>query len=43
MPGEQIMAYGTQNGDIFQATSIQIGQFGGGGNGGPGGQPTATP
>jgi hypothetical protein len=42
-PGEQIMAFGTQNGDTFQATSIQIGQSGGGGNGGPGGQPTATP
>lgn len=30
-PGEQIIAIGTQNGDTFQATNIQIGgQFGGG-------------
>ena len=34
--GDQIVAFGTQNGDTFQATNIQIGQFGGGG--GPGGQ-----
>jgi hypothetical protein len=32
-PGEQIVAFGAQNGDMFQATSIQIGgQFGGGRN-----------
>ena len=32
-PGEQIIAIGTQSGDTFQATSIQIGsQFGGGRN-----------
>jgi hypothetical protein len=34
--GEQIVAIGTQNGDTFQATSIQIGgQFGGGRNAAP--------
>jgi hypothetical protein len=37
--GEQIVAMGTQNGDTFQATSIQIGGFGGGG----GRNPQATP
>ena len=36
--GEQIVAMGTQNGDTFQATSIQIGGFGGGGR-----NPQATP
>jgi hypothetical protein len=46
--GEQIVAMGTQNGDTFQATSIQIGGFGGGpGGGGNGGgrnaQSTPTP
>ena len=47
--GEQIVAMGTQNGDTFQATSIQIGGFGGGGQGGGQGgsgrnaQPTPTP
>jgi hypothetical protein len=32
--GEQVVATGTQNGDTFQATSIQVGGFGGGGQGG---------
>jgi hypothetical protein len=43
--GEQIVAFGTQNGDTFQATSIQIGGQGGGGQGGGGqnAQPTAAP
>ena len=31
--GEQIVAIGTQSGDTFQATSIQIGGFGGQGGG----------
>ena len=32
-PGEQIVAFGAQSGDTFQATSIQVGgQFGGGRN-----------
>jgi hypothetical protein len=35
-PGEQIVAFGAQSGDTFQATSIQIGgQLGGGRNNGP--------
>jgi hypothetical protein len=39
-PGEQIVAFGAQSGDTFQATSIQIGgqiggQFGGGRNTAP--------
>ena len=45
-PGEQIVAFGTQNGETFQATSIQVGgQFGGGGGqgGGQGGGRNATP
>ncbi len=45
--GEQVVATGTQNGDTFQATSIQVGGFGGGQGGGQGGgrnaQPTPTP
>ena len=41
--GEQIVAMGTQNGDTFQATSIQIGGFGGGPGGGGGRNPQATP
>jgi hypothetical protein len=46
--GEQIIAFGSQNGDAFQATSIQVGGQGGfGGFGGQGGQggprPTASP
>jgi hypothetical protein len=40
--GEQITAFGTQNGDTFDATSIQIGQLGGGRPQGQG-QPTAQP
>ena len=40
--GAQIVAIGTQNGDTFQATSIQIGGFGGGGQGG-GRNAQATP
>jgi hypothetical protein len=37
--GEQIVAFGTQSGDTFQATNIQIGGFGRGGQGnGQGGQ-----
>ena len=40
--GEQITAFGTQNGDAFDATSIQIGQLGGGRPQGQG-QPTAQP
>src|SRR5690242_118790 len=35
--GEQIVAIGTQNGDTFQATSIQIGALGGGFGGRQGG------
>ncbi|HEU5097617.1 MAG TPA: hypothetical protein VFU22_01140 [Roseiflexaceae bacterium] len=31
--GEQVVAIGTQSGDTFQATSIQIGGFGGQGSG----------
>jgi len=43
-PGTQVVAIGTQNGDTFQATSIQIGGFGGGqGGGGRNAQPTPTP
>jgi len=35
-PGEQIVAFGAQSGDIFQATSIQVGgQLGGGRNTAP--------
>ncbi|HEX5688743.1 MAG TPA: hypothetical protein VFX76_02020 [Roseiflexaceae bacterium] len=46
--GDQIVAFGTQNGDVFQATGVQIGGLGGfGGPGGQGGQggprPTAAP
>jgi len=43
--GEQIVAIGTQNGDTFQATSIQIGGQGGFGDqgGGRNSQPTPTP
>jgi hypothetical protein len=41
--GEQIVATGTQNGDTFQATSIQIGGFGGGPGGGGGRNAQATP
>jgi hypothetical protein len=36
--GDQIVAFGTQNGDTFQATNIQIGQLGGGQGGQGGGQ-----
>jgi len=39
--GTQVVAIGTQNGDTFQATSIQIGGFGGGQGGGR--NPQATP
>jgi hypothetical protein len=43
-PGEQIVAFGTQNGDTFQATNIQVGgQFGGGGGQGGGRNPAPTP
>lgn len=42
--GDQIVAAGTQNGDTFAATSIQIGGFGGGFGGGRQQQsPTASP
>jgi len=41
--GTQVVAIGTQNGDTFQATSIQIGGFGGGQGGGRNAQPTPTP
>jgi phytoene dehydrogenase-like protein len=42
--GEQIVAIGTQSGDTFQATSIQIGGFGGQGGGQGGGRNAqATP
>jgi hypothetical protein len=41
--GEQIVAMGTQNGDTFQATSIQIGGFGGAPGVGGGRNPQATP
>ena len=37
--GAQVVAIGTQSGDTFQATSLQIGGFGGGRNA----QPTPTP
>jgi len=40
--GEQVVAIGTQNGDTFQATSIQIGGGFGGQGGGRNPQPTAT-
>jgi hypothetical protein len=42
--GDQIIATGTQNGDTFEANSIQIGGFGGGFGGGRQQQnPTASP
>jgi len=42
--GDQIIATGTQNGDTFEANSIQIGGFGGGFGGGRQQQnPTAAP
>jgi len=42
--GDQIVAIGTQNGDTFDASSIQIGGFGGGFGGGRQQQnPTAAP
>jgi preprotein translocase subunit YajC len=41
--GTQVVAMGTQNGDTFQATSIQIGGFGGGPGGSGGLNPQATP
>ena len=45
--GTQVVAMGTQNGDTFQATSIQIGGFGGGQGdvqgGGRNAQATPTP
>jgi hypothetical protein len=42
--GDQIVAIGTQNGDTFEANSIQIGGFGGGFGGGRQQQsPTAAP
>jgi hypothetical protein len=36
--GDQVVAIGAKSGDIFQATTIQMGGFGGfgGGQGGPG-------
>jgi hypothetical protein len=37
--GERVVAIGTQSGDTFAATAIQVG----GGFGGPGGGPRATP
>ncbi len=37
--GDRVVAIGTQNGDTFAATALQIG----GGPGGPGGSPRATP
>jgi len=40
--GDQIVAVGTQNGDTFQATNIQIGQFGGGAPGGRNTTPTPS-
>jgi hypothetical protein len=40
--GDQIVAFGTQSGDTFQATSIQIGQFGSQ-NGGGRNNPAQTP
>jgi hypothetical protein len=39
--GAQVVAIGTQSGDTFQATSIQLGGFGGGFGGGR--NPQATP
>jgi hypothetical protein len=41
--GAQVVAIGTQNGDTFQATSIQIGGFGGGPGGGGGRNAQTTP
>jgi hypothetical protein len=41
--GAQVVAIGTQSGDTFQATCIQIGGFGGGQGGGRNAQPTPTP
>jgi len=40
--GAQVLAISTQSGDTFQATSIQIGGFGGGPGGGRNAQPTPT-
>ena len=41
--GEQVVAIGTQSGDTFQATSVQIGGgFGGGFGGGRNAQPTPS-
>ena len=37
--GDRVVAIGTQNGDTFAATALQVG----GGFGGPGGAPRATP
>ena len=39
--GAQVVAIGTQSGDTFQATSLQVGGFGGGQGGGR--NPQATP
>jgi hypothetical protein len=41
--GDQIVATGTQNGDTFEANSIQIGGFGGGFGAGRQQSPTAAP
>lgn len=40
--GAQVLAIGAQSGDIFQATSLQLGGFGGGQGGGRNAQPTPT-
>jgi hypothetical protein len=41
--GAQVVAIGMQSGDTFQATSLQIGGFGGGFGGGRNAQPTPAP